>query len=109
MHELALMEGVVSTIEDRTRPARVVRVLLEIGRLSGAVPDALRFCFEACAKDTTLEGATLDIDEIAGCARCQTCGREIAIATFLDFCPCGGAALDVLAGQELRIKSVEVA
>jgi hydrogenase nickel incorporation protein HypA/HybF len=108
MHELALMGHIVETIEERTRPARVVRVSLQIGRLSGAVPDALRFCFDACTRDTSLEGADLEIREIPGRARCRDCGDELPLESFLDLCPCGSASLDVLAGQELRIQSVEV-
>jgi hydrogenase nickel incorporation protein HypA/HybF len=108
MHELILMANVVATIEERTRPARVLRVRLEVGRLSGTLPDALRFCFDACARDTTLEGAELTIDEISGLARCRDCGGELPLDSFLDLCACGSAALDVVAGQELRIKSVEV-
>jgi hydrogenase nickel incorporation protein HypA/HybF len=108
MHEVSLMASVVEAIEARTRPARVVRVRLEVGRLSGVVSDALRFCFDACTRETTLEGADLEIREVPGRVRCRECGGELAIESFLDLCVCGSAALDVLAGQELRIQSVEV-
>jgi hydrogenase nickel incorporation protein HypA/HybF len=108
MHELALMGHIVEAIEERTRPARVVRVSLQIGRLSGAVPDALRFCFDACTRDTALEGAELVIREIPGRALCRDCGEELLLDSFLDLCTCGSASLDVVAGQELRIQSVEV-
>jgi hydrogenase nickel incorporation protein HypA/HybF len=108
MHEVALMASVVEAIESRTQPARVVRVRLEVGRLSGIVPDALRFCFDVCTRETTLEGAGLEIREVPGRVRCRDCGDELAIDSFLDLCACGSAALDVLEGQELRIQSVEV-
>jgi hydrogenase nickel incorporation protein HypA/HybF len=108
MHEHALMESVVAAVEEEVHPARVACVRLQIGRLSGALPAALRFCFDVCARGTALEGAALEILEIEGRARCRTCGREQAVQSFLDLCACGSADLDVLAGRELRIHQVEV-
>jgi hydrogenase nickel incorporation protein HypA/HybF len=108
MHELALMESIVAAVEERIHPARAARVRLQIGRLAGVMPDALRFCFDVCAQGTSLEGATLEIDEVRGRATCRKCGREVAMESFLDACPCGSAEVDLIAGQELRVKEVEV-
>jgi hydrogenase nickel incorporation protein HypA/HybF len=108
VHELALMEDVVSLIGGRLGDARVMTVRLEIGRLAGVAPDALRFCFDVCARGTTLEGAALEIVDVPGRARCGGCGAEVAMESFLALCACGSAALEVVAGQELRIKDVEV-
>jgi hydrogenase nickel incorporation protein HypA/HybF len=44
----------------------VVRVRLEIGKLSGVAIDAMRFAFDVCVKDTTLDNAELLIDELDG-------------------------------------------
>lgn len=66
MHELAITESVVECVLERMGETRVVRVVLEVGKLSAVVPDALRFCFDLSAHGTTLEGATLDIVRTAG-------------------------------------------
>lgn len=66
MHELALATEVVSICAERAEGARVLRVCLEVGRLAAVLPDALRFCFDACAHGTAVEGATLDIIETQG-------------------------------------------
>ena len=108
MHELALMESIVATIEAKVYPARVERVRLQVGQLAGVLPTALRFCFDVCARETALEDAVLEIQEIEGKGRCRTCGRDVPMDSFLALCPCGSADLDVVAGQELRIKNVEV-
>jgi len=108
MHELAVMESIVSAVEENVRPARVACVRLQVGQLCGVVPEALRFCFDVCARGTALEGAALEIQEVCGLGRCRRCGVQIAMASFLDLCPCGSAELDVLAGKELRIEEVEV-
>jgi hydrogenase nickel incorporation protein HypA/HybF len=108
MHELAITESMVATVAERVGATRVARVRLQVGALAGVVPHALRFCFEICARGTVLEGATLEIDEIPARGSCRQCGAEIAIGSFLDVCGCGSGDLDLFAGQELRIKDVEV-
>jgi hydrogenase nickel incorporation protein HypA/HybF len=66
VHELALTESIVTMIESRLGTARVVRVRLEVGRLTAVLPEALRFAFVACTEGTPLEGAKLEIDELCG-------------------------------------------
>jgi hydrogenase nickel incorporation protein HypA/HybF len=108
MHELAITESMIAAVAERVGPARVARVRLQVGTLAGVVPEALRFCFDVCARGTILEGAALEIDEIPGRGRCRRCGAEIAMASFVDgCCACGSVELDLISGQELRIKNVE--
>lgn len=60
------MDDLVSVVAEQVGEARVLVVRLEIGRRAGVVPDALRFCFDVCARGTTLEGASLDIVQTSG-------------------------------------------
>jgi hydrogenase nickel incorporation protein HypA/HybF len=108
MHELALMESLVETVADNVGDAKVTAVRLEVGRLAAVVPDSLRFCFDVCVRGTPLEGAVLDIIEIGGRGRCGACGREMSVAHFACICACGSSDVSLLAGQELRIRDVEV-
>lgn len=108
MHEMAITQSVVDAIVSRLGEAAVTSVQLEIGRLSGVVPDSVRFCFDVLCTGTSLEGARLDIAEPPGRARCRDCGEEFALDDFILLCPCGSADVAVLAGRELRITSVEV-
>ncbi|WP_329053078.1 hydrogenase maturation nickel metallochaperone HypA [Amycolatopsis sp. NBC_01488] len=108
MHEMAVTQSVVDAIVARLGEAAVSRVRLEIGRLSGVVPDSVRFCFDVLCAGTSLEGARLEIAEPPGRARCNDCGEEFGLDDFIVLCPCGSANASVLAGRELRIASVEV-
>jgi hydrogenase nickel incorporation protein HypA/HybF len=108
MHELAITQQVVDAVVERTGGATVRLVRLEIGRLSGVVPDAVAFCFDLVAQDTPLDGARLEISEPRGRARCRTCGQDFALDQLFLLCPCGSADVEVLAGRELRVRSVEV-
>lgn len=107
MHELSITQSVVDAVTERMADARVRRIRLEVGRLSGLVPDAVRFCFELVAAGTTCEGATLEIDEPTGRAACRTCGAEFETGDVLPLCACGSADVAVEGGQELRIREVE--
>jgi len=112
MHEMALAESVVRIVEDQARVhdyARVKTVWLEIGQLSHAEPDAIRFCFDAVAKGTMMEGAALEIGRTPGKAWCDACGASVAVSSLADACPdCGGFGLRVTEGDELKVCKLEV-
>lgn len=108
MHELAIAESVVSAVMERVSgPVSVVR--LRVGQMSGVVPDALTFCFDLATVGTPLEGAVLEIEEQQGRASCRTCGEEFLMADAFLLCECGSADVQLLAGRELSVMSVEVA
>ena len=109
MHELAITESVIEAVTERIGNAKVVRVLLEIGKLSGVVPETVRFCFDIAADGTPLGGAMLQIVETPGRARCRECDSRIEIDGPVALCTCGSANLEFVGGMELRIKEVEVA
>lgn len=108
MHELAITESVVDMVLDRTPGRQVACVHLKVGRLSGVVPDAMRFCFDLATSGTALEGASLDIVEIPGRAHCRVCDSDFALPDLILLCPCGSADVGVLSGRELEISSVDL-
>jgi hydrogenase nickel incorporation protein HypA/HybF len=108
MHELSIATAVVEACAERAAGARILRVRIEIGQLSAVLPDSLRFCFEVCAQGTAAEGAELEILETAGRAICETCGGTLALSSPYGRCDCGGL-LRIVAGNELRVKDMEIA
>jgi hydrogenase nickel incorporation protein HypA/HybF len=108
MHELALTCSIVETAEEAAAGRRVARVTLVIGKLSGVVVEAIRFCFDEVARGTALDGAVLDIIEPEGRARCRSCGAEFVLPDLLTQCRCGSFALTLLQGEELTIRSIEL-
>jgi hydrogenase nickel incorporation protein HypA/HybF len=109
MHELAVTESVIAAISSQLPDSRVVVVHLEIGRLSGVMPDAVRFCFELAGEGTCVAGARLDITEPDGEGHCESCGTSFPARDPLAVCPCGSADVTVSGGADLTIKAVEVA
>jgi hydrogenase nickel incorporation protein HypA/HybF len=112
MHEMSLCESIMGIIEDEAKRqgfTRVKRVRLEIGALSGAEPEAMRFGFDAVTRGTLAEGAELEILPLPGTAWCLPCAAQVEISQRFDTCPvCGSPQVQVTGGEELRIKDLEV-
>jgi len=108
VHELAIAEEIVAIVTTRTAGARVGRIVVEIGRLCAVLPDAMRFCFDLATEGTPAEGARLEIVETPGLGRCRGCGARVVLDRPFGRCTCGGTDLDWLAGEELRIRAVEL-
>lgn len=108
MHELSIAESVVEAVLERTGDRHVTTVRLQVGRLCGVVPDALMFCFELATAGTPLEGAVLQIDHPSGRAHCRDCRSDFTLHDLILLCECGSADVEVTAGRELQVLSVEV-
>jgi hydrogenase nickel incorporation protein HypA/HybF len=108
MHELGIARSIVGIVSEAAGGRPVTRVTLEIGKLSGVMADAIAFCFPVVAQGTPLEGATLDIREVEGRARCTACGAEFATPALYTPCPCGSRQSVRIAGEELNIKTMEL-
>ena len=109
MHELAVVEAVVDQVAGRLGQQRVVAIHLAVGKLSGVVPDALRFCFDLATSETTMDGAVLTIEEPPGQGQCRSCGSTFRMPDALVLCPCGSADVRIVGGDELVIRSVVLA
>lgn len=108
MHELSITQSVVDAIVEKMGDVPVRRVRLEVGRMSGIVPDAMAFCFELVTAGTGLAGAELEFERPGGGGACRTCGREFDTDEVMPLCPCGSADVEVTGGNQLRIREVEV-
>ena len=112
MHEMALMGEVRNIVLQEAKVHgfhKVLRVVLEIGKLSGVQAQAMSFCFDVVMADSPAAGAVLEIEEVPGRAWCPACAAEVAIASRLDPCPhCGGLPGRVIQGTEMRVKDLEV-
>jgi hydrogenase nickel incorporation protein HypA/HybF len=109
VHELGITQQIVETCLERAGDAKVLRIVVEIGKLSAVLPDAVRFCFDLCCEGTALAGAALEIVEPPGLARCRACGAQVTLDRPFGYCGCGSSDLDWLSGEQLRIREMEVA
>ncbi len=112
MHEMSLTESVVEILAEEGRRqgfSRVKKVWLEIGVLSGVEPEAMIFCFDVVTRGTLAEGAELAIVRTPGQGWCLACEKNVPLADRYGPCPeCGGHGVQMTAGDEMRVKELEV-
>lgn len=109
MHEMSIVVGVVDAAVEHAGGGRVTRLVLEIGKLSTVLPDAVRFCFDLATEGTDVEGATLEILEVPGEARCRSCNGTVVLERPLGRCACGATDLEWVSGMGVKIVRMEVA
>jgi len=109
VHELAIAESVVRIAERHADGRRVTKVYLKVGHLRQVVPSALAFGFELVAQETSVEGAELVLEEVPATGKCRACGSESRLESFPLQCKaCGGFDLEIIAGEELYVESLEI-
>ena len=88
---------------------RVHIIRLRIGALSGVVPEALQFAFEALADGTPAQGAELVIEDVPARFWCEACGSEFEADRMFAECPgCHRPSAELRAGREMELTSLEV-
>ena len=112
MHEMSLCEGILQVIEAESGKqgfSRVKNLWLEIGELAGVEIEALEFCFDAVKRDSLAADANMNVIPVPGRAWCLQCSHDVPLRQRFDACPdCGSYQLQVTAGDEMRIKELEV-
>lgn len=69
MHELSIAKNIVKILLQRTQIdglQAVKSVKLNVGNLTGIVPESLVFCFELASRGTAAQGSKLKIENIPG-------------------------------------------
>ena len=88
---------------------RVHVIRLRIGALSGVVPDALEFAFEALTPGTLAEGAKLAIEHVPARFWCAKCLREFESDNMFAECrECHSLSGELRAGREMELASLEI-
>jgi hydrogenase nickel incorporation protein HypA/HybF len=112
VHEFGIMENILEAVTKGAKDAGATKVLsmrVVIGEMSEVVEDALRFAFDALVPDTMCDGAELIVEEVRPKSRCHECGLEYEHDRFHLICPnCGSYSVDLIAGREMYIDSIEV-
>jgi hydrogenase nickel incorporation protein HypA/HybF len=112
MHELSIADAIVHTVLqeiERQHLPPVQKVVVRVGALSGVVPDALQFGFEAITAGTPLAQTILEIEPVPIQGRCNECEHTFPVEEFLFACPvCQSGNIQVTRGEELDIAYLEV-
>lgn len=89
--------------------SKIHRINLNVGELSGVVPDALAFAFEIVSVGTSAEGAELILNTVSTLCYCPHCRREFYPMGWIYECPhCHHLSSDIREGKELELASLEI-
>jgi hydrogenase nickel incorporation protein HypA/HybF len=93
-----------------TDAAHVVQLRIQLGALAGVSKEELTFGFEVMAKQTSFDGAHLEIEVIPAVVHCPQCGVDFSVADADHLlCPtCATPAGLVMQGKDLLLVSIEV-
>ena len=111
MHEISIAENIVEQVCNilENKDSKVLALHLQIGALSGVVPECLEFIFPEVTKHTPLQDCQLLIKKIPLKFKCLDCGVLTIIDDILIFCEnCHGTHVDILEGKEMIIEKMEV-
>ncbi len=112
MHELSMIESILELALTKAHEAEATQIReikLAVGDLSGVVPEALAFAFEACRSGTLASQATLTIERLPAICHCETCTRDFSPSDWIYECPnCGTLSQTLKQGRELQLTSLEV-
>jgi hydrogenase nickel incorporation protein HypA/HybF len=112
MHELSIIASLFEILLQKAgeqKALKITSVRLNVGKLSGVVPEALDTAFEAYKKGTIAETAGLEIEELPLRVQCQACGLETLQDNYIFICSaCGSTNLKILQGTELFLEKIEL-
>ena len=113
MHELSIAYSLVESVAESAAAhggGRVSVVRIQVGTLSGVVPEALRFSYDIATTGTVLAGSVLEIESVPISIWCEPCGGELVLPNSFRFaCPdCGTPSADIRSGRELDIVNFEL-
>jgi len=111
MHELSIAQNIVEIIETHAKEIhakKVTEIVLEVGEISGVVPETLGFVWEIAIEKTIAENAKLIINKIPAKANCLDCKKKFNIQDVYSLCPfCNKNNIDIFQGKELNVKTIK--
>jgi hydrogenase nickel incorporation protein HypA/HybF len=108
MHEFGMCDGIVEAVQRRAAGRPVARVRVRVGTLHRVVEGAFQQAFAHAAEGTEAEHAAVELVVIPVSATCLACGVVVEANEIIAVCPkCGASDLDLTAGEELILESIE--
>ena len=111
MHEMAIAEGILNIAFDyaeKNHAAKISRITLKIGEMSGVELEALHMSFEVLIKGTIADGAELVVNRVPIIGQCNKCGGEFHIKQYNFFCPECDGILILQSGREMQVESLDM-
>ncbi|MCD6358788.1 MAG: hydrogenase maturation nickel metallochaperone HypA [Dehalococcoidia bacterium] len=113
MHELAVTQNILDIALEKAEEVqarKITGINLVIGDMAGILDDCVQFYFDFLSKDSIASDALLSFERIHTRFLCRACGHTYQAGDSLPSkCPrCGEWGVEVVAGREFYIDSIEV-
>ena len=112
MHELAITQSMFDIVlkqAEQVNAKKINKINLVIGEMTGVVSESVQFYLDFLTKDSMAEGAVVSVKMVPPKAQCRNCNRIFELKEFDWTCPnCKGNSVEVIAGKELFVESIEV-
>ena len=112
MHEYPVTEQIVRVAVEhaiKNKAARITRISLVVGEMSGFIGDSIGMYFDIISRGTLAEGAVLEIEHIKPKLRCVSCSHYFERKPFSFACPrCGQDGVPSEIGKEFYLKDIEI-
>jgi hydrogenase nickel incorporation protein HypA/HybF len=108
MHEFSLAQNMMEIVREKSGGHKVLAVDIEVGAVSGAVPEAISFCAKGLFEEAFGKGVMVRTHLLPAEARCE-CGNAFILETPFSACPaCGGFVRTIILGKDVYVKSIEI-
>ena len=112
MHEVSIIQSLFETAIEQLQQAggtNIHTLRVQVGLLSGVIPEALEFAFDGLKSGTPAESATLWIERIPATFSCSECGLVILVESFHFICPSCQSQMAVhKGGKELQLVEMDI-
>lgn len=113
MHEIGIMEQTLNIAIDyaiKEKATEIKEIKIYIGKISGVVPEALKFAFDVIKKGTIAENSILKIESLPIICYCDYCQEKFTPNEWFFECPnCHQFSHNILQGKEIKLISLEIA
>ena len=112
MHEQSIVESLLFTAlknAEKEKASKILRIGLVVGELSGVEEEAVNFYFGFLSRNTIAAEASIAYTHIPVELRCRQCETIFRPEKYDLHCPnCQEQQVDIVAGRELSIDTIEV-
>ena len=112
MHELSIAQNIIEIViehAEKVNSGHVSEVLLDVGAVSGVIPETLEFAWDISVKDTVIKDSVLKINFIEAKAICLECNKEFNLDDVYTVCKhCNSIKFDIIQGKELKVRSIKI-
>lgn len=112
MHEYSIVQSLLNSCEEnavKNSAAKVTKVVVKIGVMSGVEPELLKTAFETFKESTICKEALFVIDIQPVVIKCNKCLSESVLENPEYRCvKCGNMDIEILEGEDMYLMQMEL-